>query len=133
MRAMNLAINDAELQPDEISYINAHGTSTSLNDKTETLAIKKVFGDQAYQIPVSSNKSMIGHLLGATGAVEFVATTLSINNGIIPPTINYEVPDPLCDLDYVPNNTREYDINNALSNSFGFGGHNVCICIKKFV
>ena len=125
MRAMNLAINDAELQPDDISYINAHGTSTSLNDKTETLAIKKVFGDQAYQIPVSSNKSMIGHLLGATGAVELVATTLSINN--------YEVPDPLCDLDYVPNNAREYDINNALSNSFGFGGHNVCICIKKFV
>ncbi|MBN1780150.1 beta-ketoacyl-ACP synthase II [bacterium] len=133
IRAMKLAVQDAGLNPEDVDYINAHGTSTSLNDKTETLAIKTLFGDLANKIPVSSTKSMIGHLLGATGAVEFIASILSIRNNIIPPTINYEVPDPDCDLDYVPNKAREQNLNTAISNSFGFGGHNVCLCVKKYV
>jgi 3-oxoacyl-[acyl-carrier-protein] synthase II len=132
IRAMKLAVQNAELNNEDIHYINAHGTSTTLNDKTETLAIKKLFGDRAYKIPISSNKSMTGHTLGATGAIEFVATIMSIKNGLIPPTINYENPDPDCDLDYVPNQARDAKIAAALSNSFGFGGHNVCICLKKF-
>ena len=132
IRAMRLAVQNADLNNEDIDYINAHGTSTTLNDKTETLAIKKLFGKRAYGIPVSSIKSMTGHLLGATGAIEFVATIMSLKNGLIPPTINYENPDPDCDLDYVPNQTREAKISAALSNSFGFGGHNVCICLKKF-
>jgi 3-oxoacyl-[acyl-carrier-protein] synthase II len=132
VRAMRAAIQDAGLNPDQIDYINAHGTSTALNDKIETLAIKTVFGDHAKKLAVSSNKSMTGHLLGATGSVEFVATVLTIRNGLIPPTVNYETPDPDCDLDYVPNQAREQKVGTAISNSFGFGGHNVCLCLKAF-
>ncbi len=132
VRAIRRAVSDAGLNLDDVDYINAHGTSTELNDKTETVAIKKVFGEKAYQIPVSSNKSMVGHLLGATGAVEFVATVKTIRQGLIPPTINYEIPDPDCDLDYVPNKTREVKVKTAISNSFGFGGHNVCLCLRAF-
>ncbi|HDQ44541.1 MAG TPA: beta-ketoacyl-[acyl-carrier-protein] synthase II [bacterium] len=131
-RAMRRAIADAGLNLEDIHYINAHGTSTTLNDPTETMAIKTVFGDRAYRIPVSSNKSMFGHLLGATGAVEFVATVLTLRHGLIPPTTNYETPDPECDLDYVPNEAREAKIRSAISNSFGFGGHNVCLCVRTF-
>ncbi len=124
---------DAGISSEDVDYINAHGTSTKLNDRSETLAIKKVFGKKAYDIPVSSNKSMIGHLLGAAGAVEFISTCLTVKNNIIPPTINYEIPDPECDLDYVPNKAREKEVNIAISNSFGFGGHNVTLVVKKFV
>ncbi|MCM8804246.1 MAG: beta-ketoacyl-ACP synthase II [Candidatus Omnitrophica bacterium] len=129
--SMNYALNDAKINPEEVDYINAHGTSTQLNDKSETIAIKKLFKENAYKIPVSSIKSMIGHLLGAAGAVEFISTCLTIKTGIIPPTINYEYPDPDCDLDYVPNIAREKDIKVAISNSFGFGGHNVSLVLKK--
>lgn len=132
MEAMQSALEDAGINRTDVEYVNAHGTSTPLNDKTETLAVKGVFGDHARKLSISSNKSMIGHLLGATGAVEFVATALTVKRGIIPPTINQEVADPDCDLDYVPNQAREKDINVAISNSFGFGGHNVCLCLKKF-
>jgi 3-oxoacyl-[acyl-carrier-protein] synthase II len=131
-RAMILALEDAGLLPQDISYINAHGTSTKLNDKTETLAIKRAFGDFAYKIPVSSTKSMTGHLLGAAGGVEFNACVCAILHGIIPPTINYETPDPECDLDYVPNISRQVNVTNAMSNSLGFGGHNASIIVKKF-
>lgn len=131
-RAMALALQDGGILPEEVDYINAHGTSTDLNDKLETLAIKKVFGDHAYRVPVSSTKSMTGHLLGAAGAVEAIACVLAINHGIIPPTINYENPDPDCDLDYVPNQARPAQVEVALSNSFGFGGHNASIVIKSF-
>ena len=120
------------MNPEEVDYINAHGTSTPWNDKIETFAIKEVFKDHAKKLCVSSNKSMIGHLLGASGAVEFVGAVLTIKNGIIPPTINYEFPDPECDLDYVPNTSREKKIHAVISNSFGFGGHNVCLCLKRF-
>jgi len=130
---MKYALEDAGIKPEQVNYINAHGTSTSLNDKSETLAIKKVFGDYAYKIPISSNKSMIGHLLGAAGAVEIINTILTMNHGIIPPTINYEVPDPDCDLDYVPNSARVSDnLEIAISNSFGFGGHNICLVVQKY-
>lgn len=132
VRAMKLALKDSASNPGDVDYINAHGTSTALNDKTETRAIKQVLGDHAYKIPVSSNKSMTGHLLGATGAVEIVASALTIQNGIVPATMNYTTPDPECDLDYVPNEAREADVKFVLSNSFGFGGHNVCLGIKKF-
>ncbi|KUO52404.1 MAG: beta-ketoacyl-[acyl-carrier-protein] synthase II [Desulfitibacter sp. BRH_c19] len=132
-RAMKLAIEDANIRPEEIDYINAHGTSTDLNDKYETLAIKAVFGEYAYKVAVSSTKSMTGHLLGASGSVEIIACALTINNGIIPPTINLESPSPECDLDYVPNEARKQNVNVALSNSLGFGGHNATIIIKKFV
>ncbi len=132
VRAMKLALQDSDANPEDVSYVNAHGTSTALNDKTETGAIKKVLGDHAYKTPVSSNKSMTGHLLGATGAVEFIASILTINNSIIPPTMNHDNPDPECDLDYVPNQAREADVNLILSNSFGFGGHNVCLGLRKF-
>jgi 3-oxoacyl-[acyl-carrier-protein] synthase II len=131
-RAMSNALADGGVKPEEVDYINAHGTSTPLNDKTETLAIKKVFGDYAYKIPISSNKSMIGHLLGAAGVVELIATILSIEREMIPPTINYEFPDPECDLDYVPNKARPKKINVALSNSLGFGGHNATLVVKKY-
>jgi 3-oxoacyl-[acyl-carrier-protein] synthase II len=130
--SMKYALQDAKINPEEIDYINAHGTSTPLNDKSETLAIKKLLGEKAYKTPVSSIKSMIGHLLGAAGAVEFVSTCLTIKERIIPPTINYEYPDPECDLDYVPNKPREANVKVAISNSFGFGGHNVCLVLKKF-
>ncbi|MBN2029446.1 beta-ketoacyl-ACP synthase II [bacterium] len=132
VQAMRLAVQDGGVPPDMVDYVNAHGTSTQLNDKTETLAIKKLFKEHAKNLSVSSNKSMIGHLLGASGAAEFIATALTIEKGIIPPTINYEIPDPDCDLDYVPNVARERKVRIAISNSFGFGGHNVCLCVKRF-
>lgn len=130
--SMKYALEDAGIKPEEVDYINAHGTSTPLNDKTETSGIKMLLGERAYQIDVSSIKSMIGHLLGASGAVEFIITALTIKEGIIPPTINYEFPDPDCDLNYVPNRAIQKDINVALSNSFGFGGHNITLVLKKF-
>ncbi len=128
---MKLALEDAGLSPDEVDYINAHGTSTPLNDKIETMAIKHLFKDHAYKLKVSSNKSMIGHLLGAAGAVEAVASVKTIETGVIPPTINLENPDPECDLDYVPNKAVEGDVRVVLSNSFGFGGTNACLVFKK--
>lgn len=131
-RAMEAALKDGKVSFDIIDYINAHGTSTEYNDKFETMAIKKVFKDHAYKLYVSSIKSMIGHLLGAAGAIEAVATVLTIKNGIIPPTINYETPDPECDLNYVPNKAIEKEVNYAISNSFGFGGHNGTLLFKKF-
>lgn len=130
--AMRMAIRDAGWDPKEVQYINAHGTSTKPNDEFETLAIKKVFGDHAYRLAVSSTKSMTGHLLGAAGAIETVACCLALQRGVIPPTINYENPDPKCDLDYVPNEAREVAIRCALSNSFGFGGHNGCLAFEKY-
>ena len=130
-RCMALALQDAAIQPEEIDYINAHGTSTEYNDLNETQAIKKIFGPRAYEIPVSSTKSMTGHMLGAAGAVEGVFTALALHHGMIPPTINYEVPDPQCDLDYVPNRARKADIHTALSNSFGFGGTNACVIFRR--
>ncbi|MBQ9442281.1 MAG: beta-ketoacyl-ACP synthase II [Selenomonadaceae bacterium] len=132
-KCMQLAIDDAGIKPDEIDYINAHGTSTHFNDKGETEAIKKVFGEHAYKIAVSSTKSMTGHMLGAAGGVEAIATVFAIDEGILPPTINYETPDEGLDLDYVPNKSREKEVNIAMSNSFGFGGHNACLVFKKFV
>lgn len=132
IRSMDLALKKAGVNKDEVNYINAHGTSTPLNDKNETFAIKELFGDYAYKIPVSSNKSQVGHLLGAASAIESVATVLSIEKGVIFPTINYEEPDPECDLDYVPNKAREAAVKVALKNSFGFGGHNVSLVFKKF-
>lgn len=130
-RCMMLALEDASLRPEDIDYINAHGTSTPLNDKIETLAIKRVFKDHAYKLKISSNKSMIGHLLGAASAVEAVACVKTIETGIIPPTINLENPDPECDLDYVPNVAIKKEVKNVLSNSFGFGGTNACIILGK--
>lgn len=132
VRAMRQALHDAGLKPEEIDYINAHGTSTEYNDKYETAAIKEVFGDHAYKLAVSSTKSMTGHLLGATGAVEAIFSVLAIRDGIIPPTINYETPDPECDLDYVPNEARKQDVRAVLSNSFGFGGHNATLIFQKY-
>jgi 3-oxoacyl-[acyl-carrier-protein] synthase II len=132
VRAMRWALEDANLTPDEVEYINAHGTSTQLNDAVETLAIKSLFEDYAYRLPISSTKSMIGHLLGGSGAVEAVACIKTITTGVIHPTINYEYPDPDCDLDYVPNVARVKDVRVALSNSFGFGGQNACLVFKKF-
>ncbi len=131
-RAMSLALKDASVGLGEVDYINAHGTSTPLNDAVETLAIKSLFGEGAYQIPISSTKSMIGHALGASGSLEAVACISSITTGKIHPTINYETPDPECDLDYVPNRCREREVSVALSNSFGFGGQNACLVFKKF-
>ncbi len=131
IRAMRLALEDASATPDDVDYINAHGTSTELNDRMETASIKQVFGERAYKIPTSSTKSMIGHLLGASGAVECAFTCLSIHRGVVHPTINQETPDPACDLDYVPNEAREVRVERALSNSFGFGGTNACIALKK--
>jgi len=130
-RAMIHALKDAEMNPEDIDYINAHGTSTKLNDQIETQAIKKVFGEYAYKIPVSSTKSMIGHTLGASGAIEFIVCCLVMRDNLIPPTINYQYPDPECDLDYVPNVTREKKINTCLSNSLGFGGHNATLILKR--
>ncbi len=131
-RAMRWAIRDAGLIPEEIGYINAHGTSTPKNDLVETLAIKKVLGDHAHRVPVSSTKSMIGHALGGAGALEAVASIMTILDGEIHPTINYEVPDPDCDLDYVPNESRSVQVDTVLSNSFGFGGQNACLVFKRF-
>lgn len=130
-RCMRLSLKDAGIAPGEVDYINAHGTSTEYNDTNETQAIKKVFGEQAFKLAVSSTKSMTGHLLGAAGAVEGVFSVLALQHGIIPPTINYENPDPDCDLDYVPNQARKADIRVALSNSFGFGGTNACVIFRR--
>ncbi len=132
VRAMRLAIQDANLSPEEIEYINAHGTSTPYNDKNETEAIRTVFGDYAEKVPISSTKSMTGHLLGASGGVEFIAGILAMQNGLIPPTINYNTQDPECDLDYVPNVAREVSVRSFLSNTFGFGGHNATLAVREY-
>lgn len=132
VRSMKLCLEDAGINPEDVDYINAHGTSTPYNDKNETEAIKTLFGDHAYKLVVSSTKSMTGHLLGAAGAIEAVVTVLTLMNNIIPPTINYEVPDPECDLNYAPNKAVEREVNYAISNAFGFGGHNVSLLFKKY-
>ena len=132
MRCMKMAIKDAKLKPEDVDHINAHGTSTPLNDLTETVAVKTVFGDHAKKIPISATKSMTGHLLGAAGSTEAIFTILAIRDGIMPPTINYEEPDPQCDLDYVPNVARRKPVNIAMSNAFGFGGTNATLIFKKF-
>lgn len=132
-KAMELALLDGKVSYDQIDYINAHGTSTYYNDKLETLAIKKVFKEHAYNINISSTKSMTGHLLGGAASIEAIATCLAIKEGIIPPTINYEVPDEECDLNYTPNKAVKREINFAMSNSLGFGGHNATILLKRFV
>jgi 3-oxoacyl-[acyl-carrier-protein] synthase II len=124
------ALADSGLAPEDIGYINAHGTSTDVNDRVETLAIKKVFGPHAYKVPVSSSKSMIGHLIAAAGAVEMITCVEVLRRGVLPPTINYETPDPECDLDYVPNVAREKRVRHALSNSFGFGGQNISLIVS---
>jgi 3-oxoacyl-[acyl-carrier-protein] synthase II len=130
--AMAAALKDAGVSPGEIDYVNAHGTSTKLNDAAETKALKYALGPKAFEIPISSNKSMIGHLVAAGGAVESIASVLTIKHGIIPPTINYETPDPDCDLDYVPNKARKAKVNTVLCDSFGLGGQNCCLIIKRF-
>ena len=130
--AVTLALRDAGLEPSDIDYVNAHGTSTPLNDAGETKALKIALGDHAYKVAISSTKSMIGHLLGAAGAVEAIATLMMINRGMIHPTINYENPDPACDLDYVPNTARRQDVRIAISNGFGFGGHNAVVVLGKY-
>jgi beta-ketoacyl-acyl-carrier-protein synthase II len=132
VRSMKEALRDAEVEPEMVDYINAHGTSTDLNDVNETHAIKTVFGEHAYKLAVSSTKSMTGHLLGAAGAVESIATVLAINNSLIPPTINLDEPDPECDLNYTPKVAVPKDINIAISNTFGFGGHNASLLFKKY-
>ncbi|WP_065410815.1 beta-ketoacyl-ACP synthase II [Pseudobacillus wudalianchiensis] len=131
-RAMSIALEDGGIKPEDVDYINAHGTSTPYNDEFETTAIKHVFGEHAYKLAVSSTKSMTGHLLGAAGGVEAIFTALAIKNSMLPPTINYETPDPKCDLDYVTNTSRKKEIDVALSNSLGFGGHNATIALRKY-
>ena len=131
IRAMTWAMEDAGVTPEEIDYISAHGTSTKLNDTAETFSIKKAFGEQAYRVPISATKSMIGHAFGAAGALESVACLEAMRHGVIPPTINYDNPDPECDLDYVPNEARRADVRVALKNSFGFGGQNACLVFKR--
>ena len=131
-RALQGALQKAGITTEEVDYINAHGTATAVNDAIETLVIKKVFGERAYRIPVSSIKSMLGHLIAAAGATELIACLLAIRDGVIPPTINYEEPDPDCDLDYVPNHAREAKVNVAVSNSFGFGGQNICLVARRY-
>ena len=130
---MKLALADAGVAVDEVDYINAHGTSTSVNDRVETLAIKEVFGERAYKTPISSTKSMMGHLIAAAGATELIICLLAIRDNMLPPTINYETPDPQCDLDYIPNEARAAACNVALSNSFGFGGQNITLVARQFV
>jgi beta-ketoacyl-acyl-carrier-protein synthase II len=132
-RAMTMALAKAGLEPDDIHYLNAHGTSTPLNDKLETVAIKRAFGAYAYSLPISSSKSMTGHLMGAAGAIEAIVSTLVIQNGIIPPTVNLEVPDPDCDLDYVPNVARSATVDAVMSNSLGFGGHNASLVFRRYL
>ncbi|WP_078579761.1 beta-ketoacyl-ACP synthase II [Salipaludibacillus agaradhaerens] len=132
VRAMKQALTDAGLQPEEVGYLNAHGTSTEYNDKYETMAAKTVFGNYAAKLPISSTKSMTGHLLGAAGALEAIISLRTINEGLILPTMNYETPDPDCDLDYVPNEARQADVSVAMSNSLGFGGHNVSLIFKRY-
>ena len=131
-KAMEQALNDANLKPEDIDYINAHGTSTELNDKSETLAIKNAFGEQAYNVPISSTKSVTGHLLGAAGAVEAVYSLMALKNNYVPPTINLHNPDPNCDLDYTPNEGKEHKIRTVMSNSFGFGGHNAVVIFGEY-
>jgi 3-oxoacyl-[acyl-carrier-protein] synthase II len=131
-RAMRMALRDAGLNPEDVDYINAHGTSTPMNEKFETMSVKKAFGEHAYKLAISSTKSMTGHLLGAAGGIEAIATVKTIECGVIPPTINYETPDPDCDLDYVPNVARKAEVRVAMSNSFGFGGHNASIIFRKY-
>ena len=131
-KAMQIALRKAGIRPDEIDYINAHGTSTPLNDKSETMAIKTVFGQHAYRMPISSTKSMMGHLIGAAGAIEAIICVLTIQRGVIPPTINLTNPDPDCDLDYVPHVSRQRKVRTALSNSFGFGGHNSVLVLREY-
>jgi 3-oxoacyl-[acyl-carrier-protein] synthase II len=132
VRAMRRALQKANLRPDQVDYVNAHGTSTEFNDSTETQAIKTCFGEYAYKVPISSTKSMTGHTLGASGAIEAVISIMAIRSGIIPPTINLNHPDPRCDLDYVPNQSRRSTVNVAMSNSMGFGGHNTCLIFKRY-
>ncbi len=130
--AMRAALSDAGISPRQVNYLNAHGTSTQLNDRSETLAVKQVFRESAYDVAISSTKSMTGHLLGAAGAIEAIFCTKAVETGTIPPTINYAVPDPECDLNYTPNNARKLDVQYAMSNSFGFGGHNACLIIGRY-
>jgi len=131
-KAMKMALDSAGLNPGDVGYINAHGTATPLNDAAETRAIKASFGDLAYNIPISSTKSMTGHMMGATGALEALFLVKAVQEDIVPPTINYQTPDPDCDLDYVPNQAREVTVKAAISNAFGFGGHNAVIAVKKY-
>jgi 3-oxoacyl-[acyl-carrier-protein] synthase II len=131
-RCMDATIKDAGVSPEDVGYINAHGTSTRYGDELETAAIKTVFGSHAFKLSVSSTKSMVGHLLGAAGGVEGIATVMAIYEGVITPTINLDNPDPECDLDYVPHKAKEVEIKCAISNSFGFGGTNACVLFKKF-
>ncbi len=131
-RVMRAALSHAGVGREEVDTINAHGTATPLNDVAETKGIKRLFGERAKQVPISGIKSMIGHCLGSAGGIEAVATVLTLENGIVPPTIHYEVPDPLCDLDYTPNRALRRDVRIGLSNSFAFGGNNVCLVFKKF-
>jgi 3-oxoacyl-[acyl-carrier-protein] synthase II len=129
---MKMAISDASLTPADIHYVNAHGTSTAVNDRVETVACKQVFGERAMRTPVSSTKSMMGHLIAAAGATELIVSLLAIRDNVLPPTINYETPDPECDLDYIPNAARERRCDNALSNSFGFGGQNITLIVSRY-
>jgi 3-oxoacyl-(acyl-carrier-protein) synthase len=132
VRSMRLSLEDAKMAPSEVEYVNAHGTSTPAGDANETQALKEVFGEHARKLPVSSTKSMTGHLLGAAGGIESVITVLTLSKGMVPPTINYETPDPECDLDYVPNTARAVQVHAALTNSFGFGGTNASLIFKRF-
>jgi 3-oxoacyl-[acyl-carrier-protein] synthase II len=129
---IRMALRDAELNPDQIDYINAHGTSTDVNDRVETMAIRQALGEESYRTPVSSIKSMMGHLIAAAGSVEAITCLLTIRDDVIPPTVNYETPDPECDLDYVPNAARETPVETALSNSFGFGGQNISLIFAAY-
>ncbi len=131
-QAMRLALDDAGISPEDVNYINAHGTSTLINDRSETQAIKKVFGDAAYGIPISSNKSMLGHLIASAGTIELIVSAMTIQENVIPPTINYETPDPDCDLDYVPNEPRGYEVDAVISNSFAFGGQNASLVVERY-
>ena len=131
-QAMQAALDDAELNPEDIDYINAHGTSTPLGDKAETRAIKTVFNDHAHKVSISSTKSQLGHSLGASGGIELILAIKALRNGVVPPTINLDTPDPDCDLDYTPNEAKERKLTYAMSNSFGFGGHNASVIVKKF-